>query len=255
MRIAIFDCPLGIAGDMTVGAFIDAGMPFELLERELGKLHLHGYDVFVKEAASGAFRGKKFSVHLDHHHEHGVSHHHHGDDKVHHHHTALKDIEKMIQSSKLHAKIKTLAIAIFRNLGKAESKVHGIPIQKIHFHEVGAMDSIIDIVSIAICFYHLKIEKAYVRNIVVGRGIQKGAHGKMPIPVPGAYELLKGFYLTQSEHGQEMVTPTGAAILQTLCEKSVKIPKAKIESIGYGLGDRKFDGEPGMVRIAIGKTN
>ncbi len=245
-RIAIFDCPLGIAGDMTVGALLDAGMPFELLKQELKNLHLTGYALALKKVRSGAFRAAKFEVKIKTH--------------RHHHHISLREIEKQIQKSKLQPAIKQKAIAIFRNLGRAEARVHGIPIQKVRFHEVGAVDSFIDIVGTAICFHYLKIEKAYVRSIVVGRGLQQGDHGEMPVPVPGAYELLKGFWIIQSDYEQEMVTPTGAAILKTLCGQA-KIPKMKLETIGYGAGDRTFDGEHGehsersergLLRVSLG---
>jgi len=238
VRIAIFDCPLGIAGDMTVGALLDAGMPFKLLKQELKKLDLTGYSLALKNVRSGAFRAAKFQVKIEKHHGH--------------HHVALREIENKIQKSTLHSEIKKKAAAIFRKLGQAEARVHGIPIQEVHFHEVGAIDSFIDIVGTAICFHHLKIKRAYVRSIVIGRGLQQGSHGKMPIPVPGAYELLKGFWITQSDYKQEMVTPTGAAILETLCEKTLKIPKMKLETIGYGAGDRTFDGERGLLRVSLG---
>ncbi len=239
MKIAIFDCPKGIAGDMTVGALLDAGMPFKVLEKEIAKLKLKGYHLALKTVRSGAFRAKKFSVQIHHH--------------PHHHHTPLKEIEKTIHTSSLNPAIKKTAISIFKNLGRAESRVHGVGLQKIHFHEAGAIDSFVDIVGTAICFHYLKIEQAYVRSLAVGRGIQQGSHGRMPIPVPGAYELLKGFYLTQADYEQEMVTPTGAAILNTFCQKTEKIPKMKLEAIGYGAGDREFDGEKGMLRISLGK--
>ena len=237
MRVAIFDCPMGIAGDMTLGAFLDAGMPFEVLKKEIAKLGLHGYKLNLREVRSGAFRAKKFSVEVFHH--------------ASHHHTPLSEIEKKIRDSKLAVPVKKRAVAIFRNLGKAEARVHGVGIQKVHFHEIGAVDSLIDIVGAAVCFDYLKIRKAYVRHIAVGRGIQKGSHGAMPIPVPGAYELLKGFFLTQALHEHEMVTPTGAAILTTCCEKTQKIPRVKIEAIGYGAGDKKFKGKPGLLRVSL----
>lgn len=238
MRIAIFDCPLGIAGDMTVGALLDAGMSFGLLKEEIGKLKLDGYSLGLKNIRSGVFRAKKFEVKLRPHSAH--------------HHVSLREIENKIRVSKLHSEIKQTAIAIFRTLGRAEACVHGIPVQKVHFHEVGAVDSFIDIVGTAICFHHLKIKRAYVRSIVVGRGLQSGAHGRMPIPVPGAYELLKDFWITQADYEDEMVTPTGAAILSTLCERTEKIPKIKLEVIGCGAGDRTFDGGPGLLRVSLG---
>jgi len=240
MKIAVFDCPMGIAGDMTVAACLDAGMSFELLKKELKKLNLSGYRLSSGNTKCGAFRAKKFSVQLNRHSKHP--------------HTSLKGIEQRIRRSTLHPKIKNRSVQIFRKLGRAEARVHGIPVQKVHFHEVGAVDSIIDIVGAAICFHHLKIKKAYVRNITVGWGIQKGSHGEMPVPVPGTYELLKGYSLTQSDHGKEMITPTGAAILSTLCKPTDKIPRVKFRSIGYGAGNRKFNGLNGFVRVGIGDS-
>ena len=237
MRVAIFDCPTGIAGDMTLGALLDAGMRFELLEEELAKLKLAHYRLTRRTVRCGAFRATKFSVVVP--------------PQTHHRHTSLREIEKRIASSRLHSRIKELSVKIFRNLGRAEAKVHGVSLQKIHFHEVGAVDSILDIVGTAVCFHHLGIRQAFVRNLTVGRGVYQGSHGRMPVPVPGAYELLKGFFVTQSDHCQEMVTPTGAAILASVCRKAARIPRVKLEAIGYGAGDRKFDGERGMLRISL----
>ena len=223
---------------MTVGAFLDAGMSFPLLQKELQKLRVKNVRLSIREEKCGAFRGKKFSVHVKHHHKA--------------HHTSLGEIESRIRKSKLHSRIKQCAIAMFRNLGQAEAKVHGTTIQKIHFHEVGAVDSLMDIVGAAICFYHLKIDKAFVRNITIGRGIHRGHHGRMPIPVPGTYELLKGFSLTQSSQDQEMITPTGATILKTLCSQNGKMPSLKLETIGYGAGDRWLGPTRGFVRVGLG---
>ncbi len=238
-KIAILDCSLGIAGDMTVGALLDLGVPFDFLKKEIKKLKIAGYQLSLKTVRSGAFRAKKFSVHIHY---------------PAHHHTSLKDIEKRIRNSRLHLSVKKTAIAIFRNLGKAEARVHGIALQKVHFHEVGAVDSIVDIVGTAICFHYLGIKKAYVRSIRVGRGVQKGDHGEMPIPVPGAYELLKGFWIEQADFAHEMVTPTGAAILATLCRKTHEIPRLKIEKIGSGAGDQILGGARGYLRVALGRT-
>lgn len=231
---------MGIAGDMTIGALLDAGMPFSILKQELKKLRLGGCDVSVKKVKSGAFRASKFCVHLK--------------PEAKHEHTSLKEIEQRIKKSRLDSKVKKLATSMFQNLGKAEARVHGVPIGQIHFHEAGAIDSFVDVVGTAICFHHLSINKAYVRHLRVGRGVQQGDHGEMPIPVPGAYELLKGFQLEQADYEQEMVTPTGAVILATLCEKNSKIPRARIQSVGYGAGDREMDGHRGLLRVSIGRT-
>ncbi|MDP3921523.1 MAG: LarC family nickel insertion protein [Candidatus Omnitrophota bacterium] len=240
MKIAVFDCAMGIAGDMAIGALVDAGMPFRLLGSELRKLRLRGYRLGVRTVHAGAFRAKKFSVNLQHQKSHA--------------HVCLRDIVTLIQTSALHPRIKRSAVAIFRSLARAEARVHGVSLQKIHFHEVGAVDSILDIVGVAVCFHHLEIQRAYVRRIVVGQGVHAGcAHGEMPIPVPGTYELLKGFWIDQGPYEQEMVTPTGAAILATLCCKDTeKIPRIKFDAIGYGAGDRKFKGKRGFLRVGIG---
>ena len=251
VKIAVFDCAMGIAGDMTIGAFIDAGMSFDILKKEIAKLKLKDYSLGVKQVRCGAFRATKFVVDI---HDHGHDHHHEHGHGEHHHHVSLKEIEKKIGTSKLHAAIKKRAITIFRNLGRAEARVHGTGIQNIHFHEVGAMDSFIDIVGVAICMHHLGIEKAYVRSLADGRGTQHGDHGEMPVPVPGAYELLKGFWLTQTDHDKEMITPTGAAILATTCERTLRIPRMKLESIGYGAGDREYAGKRGFLRISLGSA-
>ncbi len=226
---------------MAVGAFLDAGMDFKVLKHELAKLNAKGWSVSLRETRSGAFRAQKFSVHI---HGHSGSHGHE--------HVSLADIGRMILTSRLHAKVKALAIRIFRMLGRAEARVHGIPIQKVHFHEVGAIDSIVDIVSAAICVHHLGIRRAFVRSLAVGRGLQRGSHGAMPIPVPGAYELLKGFWISQADYEQEMVTPTGAAILAAVCQKGSRIPAMKTKAVGYGAGDRKFGAHAGFMRVSLG---
>ncbi len=240
MKIAVFDCPYGIAGDMTVGAFLDAGMPFPVLKKELAKLRLKHYRLSLREEKCGAFRAKKFSVHIR-------------NSRLKHH-TLLQEIERRIRASRLHPRIKKSAIAVFRKLGRAEAAVHGIPLGRVHFHEAGAIDSFIDIVGAAICMHHLKISRAFIRNLSVGRGLHQSHHGIMPVPVPGAYQLLKGFVLSQTAHAQEMVTPTGAALLATFTRPNGRIPKMKLESVGYGAGDRSFGGTRGYVRLSIGAT-
>lgn len=240
MNVIVFDCPMGIAGDMTVGALLHVGIPVDYLEKEIKKLKLKGYELKLRRVKCGAFAARKFDVKVLNHPTH--------------HHTSLKKIEEIIKDSKLTSGAKNIATRIFKNLGRAEAKVHGIGLQKVHFHEVGAVDSIIDIVGTAVCFDYLQIKKAYVRTLKIGRGMQKGAHGEMPVPVPATYELLKGFSLTQTEDFGEKITPTGAAILATLCQKESKIPSIRFSAIGYGAGDRKFKGKRGFLRLAVGST-
>ena len=168
-------------------------------------------------------------------------------------HRHLSDIEKIINNSNLAESIKNLALKIFTNLAKAEAKVHGIEVEKVHFHEVGAMDAIIDVVGACIGFEMLEIEKFVCSKIHVGSGFVEIAHGKYPVPPPAVAELLKGIPIYSTEIEGELITPTGAAIISTVCDEFGEIPELKIEKTAYGAGTREHKKFPNVLRLMVGE--
>lgn len=240
MKAAIFDAFSGMAGDMTLGAFLDGGFDFNLLRSELKKLNVSGYSLSRVKASRGHFTGTKFDVRIR--------------PGYFHDHTRLSEIRGLIRKSRLHPGIKKNALKIFEKLGRAEARVHGVPLEKVFFHEVGAVDSIVDIVGTAICLHHLGIEKIFVRNLHVGRGALKAHHhGRIALPSPAASELLKGFELHHAPIDHEMVTPTGAAILAALAEKTSDLPSMETRAVGYGAGTRHFKDRPNLLRVSWGE--
>ena len=169
-------------------------------------------------------------------------------------HRHLRDIEKIIKNSKLNEKIKNRATRIFENLARAEAKVHGIEIEKVHFHEVGAMDAIIDVVGACVGFEILKIEKFVCSKIHVGSGFVKMAHGKFPVPPPAVAEILQNIPIYSTEIEGELITPTGAAIIATVCGEFGGIPEMKIEKTAYGAGTREYEGFPNVLRLIVGEV-
>jgi uncharacterized protein (TIGR00299 family) protein len=278
-KIVYFDCFAGISGDMSVGAFIDAGIKIEYIEEELKKLNLEGYKVICEKKIKNGIAGTKFNViikeeekkevkneeiavekslihnHLHIHHLHENSHTHHKHEnkiKSSHIHRNLKDIVTIINSSELSKNIKTLAIKIFNIVAEAEGKIHGKSIEEVHFHEVGAIDSIVDIVAFAICIDFIKPDKIYSSKLNIGKGAVKCAHGVIPLPAPATLEILKGAKVYSSGINGETVTPTGAAIIKAVAEEYTDFPDMEIEQTGYGAGDSDFE-IPNMLRIIIGK--
>lgn len=240
MKVLYFDCFSGISGDMTVGALLDLGVNKKKFLSELGKLKLHELKVKIIKTKRNGISGTDFSVTIPHHHE-GHSHGHHHE---HTHGRNLADIEKIINKSGISIRAKELAIKIFREIGRAESKVHGVDISEIHFHEVGALDSIADITGAAICLDLLGIEKVFSSGLHDGKGTIKCAHGIIPVPVPAVVELLKGtdIPLIQEDVNTEMVTPTGAGIIKSICSVFGNMPAMKINAAGYGFGKRDTGG-------------
>ncbi|MGB9597376.1 MAG: nickel pincer cofactor biosynthesis protein LarC, partial [Candidatus Poribacteria bacterium] len=245
-KIAYFDCFSGISGDMTLGVLIDLGLKPEILKDELSKLNLDGYEIKFNKVQKHGISATKVDIELDdhnHHHEHD---HHHG--------RHLSDIIKLISESQLNDDIKTTAKKIFTKLGEAEAKVHNVDIEKIHFHEVGAVDSILDIVGSAIGINVLGIDKIFSSPLPLGQGFAKSSHGVIPIPAPATVELLKGIPAKPTEIYGELVTPTGAAILSTLAESFGPIPDMVIENIGYGAGTKDFAEQPNLLRVIVGTS-
>ena len=258
MNALYLDCASGISGNMFIGACLQLGVPEKYFRGELEKLNLHDeYELKVEDVVKNGIGAAYFDVELSHeHHEHhdlpsNVHHIHHHDH--HHEHRTMADIRKIIEASELAASIKNCALAIFGKIAEAEGKVHRVPAEEVHFHEVGAVDSIIDIVGCAICMDYLEIKKVFVSRINVGSGFVKCAHGLMPIPAPATAELLQGFKTYSFGAEKELTTPTGAAIVNTLAESSVDLPDDFVsEKIGYGAGTLNLD-IPNVVRIYLGE--
>jgi hypothetical protein len=251
---------------MLVGAMLDCGLDFELLRRELLKLGVEGYELSLKRARRSGISSAKFDVHLtgephlrEHHHNHEHSHgeHSHGEHSHGHnpesHHRALSEIKRIISSSNLSDQVKHRAQAIFQRIGEAEAKIHDVPIEAVHFHEVGAIDSIVDIVGACVAFDALKIGRIISSPLHVGSGTFQCAHGTYPVPGPATAELLKGVPIYSKDVEGELVTPTGAAIISTLAESYGPMPMMKIEKIGYGAGTRDYPKFPNTLRAIIGE--
>ncbi|MBU4601569.1 nickel pincer cofactor biosynthesis protein LarC [bacterium] len=236
MKIAYFDCFSGISGDMTVGALLDAGLKIETLEKELKKLGLTGYQLEVNKVVKKGISATKFKVKIK---EEGVE-------------RRFKDILTILEKSKLDEEIKKETKKIFFNIAQAESKIHQKDIDKIHFHEIGGLDSIIDIASAVIGIKTLGIEEIYSSALPVGKGFVKCAHGVMPVPAWATLELLKNIPTYSGGIESEMITPTGAAIIGTLAKSFGERPLMKIERIGYGAGEKEFS-IPNLLRVSIGE--
>jgi uncharacterized protein (TIGR00299 family) protein len=237
MKIAYFDCYSGISGDMTLGAFIDAGLDKNLLLSLPRKLNLPQVKVEIKRVVKEGLSAAKVDVITPHEHKHRHLHH----------------IEDIIDQSELSAAAKSLSKKIFNRLAEAEAAVHGVSKDEIHFHEVGALDAVVDICGAALAFTELNIEKVYSGTIFVGGGQVKMAHGLYPVPAPAAAVLLKGMDIRFGPVKKELVTPTGAAILSTLREEG-EIPSYRVDRVGYGAGTANHIGIPNVLRLIIGEA-
>jgi uncharacterized protein (TIGR00299 family) protein len=249
VKIAYFDCFSGISGDMIIGAFIDAGFDIATLKDQLSQMHLHGYEISAKKVKRSGIQGTKFDVTINHTNKHTTTSHHH-----HNSHLRLSDIQNIIENSKLHSDIKNDSIKIFRKLAIAEAKVHNTSVESVHFHEVGATDSIVDIVGSVIAIKNLGIEKIYFSPIPTGHGYTECEHGTFPVPAPATAELLKNQVLKSVDIDKELTTPTGAAIITTLGESLQTIPGMRIQQIGYGAGSNDNTGVPNLLRVLIGEV-
>jgi pyridinium-3,5-bisthiocarboxylic acid mononucleotide nickel chelatase len=237
MRIAYFDCFSGVSGDMILGALIDAGADLHKLESELGKLKISGFTLKAEKTTRRGISGTRFFVDQDH--SHAERH--------------LTDIERIVDNSGLADDIKTMAKTIFRDLAHVEAKIHNTDPGDVHFHEIGGLDSIVDVVGSLIVMKMLGIEAMYASRIPVGTGFVECDHGLLPLPAPATLELLKGIPVHASSIEKELVTPTGIAILKHVVQSFGTIPEMKIERIGYGAGTRDLK-IPNLLRVWIGET-
>ncbi len=239
MKIIGYDCFSGISGDMNLGAMIDLGVDTKYLIDELNKLNLPGWELLVQKDQRHGITGTKVTVNQTRH-EHAHRH--------------LSDIEKIIKDSTLDSKTKELSGKIFMKIAQAEAKVHGISIDNVHFHEVGAIDSIIDVVGAAICFNALNVDAVHVSTVELGGGFVKCDHGKLPVPAPATAEIIKGIPVKKDGVDFEATTPTGAAILATLGTDFNPDLAIRIEKTGYGVGQKEHHDVPNLLRVFLGET-
>lgn len=280
-RILYLDAFAGVSGDMFVGAVLDLGVDLEAVRRDVARLNLEGFRIRATKVARQGLVGTKFDVldpatgrnvddfdehdhghghHHDHHrndgHHHDHSHHHHGEgchrhEPRKHEHRSLTEIKRIIAESTLPQDVAADAIAVFEIIGRAEASVHGVGIDEVHFHEVGALDTIVDIVSAASALRLLNVDEVVCSPIHVGSGTVKCAHGVLPVPAPATLEILRGIPIYATDIRGELATPTGAALLKHFCTRFGPLPPLMVEAIGYGAGTKDF-GIPNLLRATVG---
>ncbi len=249
MKLIYLDCFAGISGDMFLGALLDLGVSEDALRAELSKLQLPGYQISSRRVIKQNISATKFDVITM---ENSTPHR--GVATEHHEHRGYSEIIAMIDKSALSSAVKERAQRIFRRIGEAEAKIHGIPLDKVHFHEIGAVDSIVDIVGACIAVEALRVDEIQASPPRLGSGFVEAAHGRFPVPAPATLELLKGIPVQSSSDPVELVTPTGAALLAEFCTKFGPMPAMSIEKIGYGAGSRDLDKAPNVLRAVLGES-
>jgi pyridinium-3,5-bisthiocarboxylic acid mononucleotide nickel chelatase len=240
MRTAYFDCFSGISGDMMIGALVDAGANFEVLRGRLATLHVPGYELAIETVTKHGVAGTKFHVNV---HDPGMQH------------RRLRDIEAILRASGLEPRIQDRALEVFTRLAEAEATVHHTTIDQVHFHEVGAIDSIVDITGAVIALDWLGVQRVLASAVNVGSGFVRAAHGVLPVPGPATAELLKGAPTYARGNDGELTTPTGAALLATLAESFGPLPQLRVEQIGYGAGTKDLPHAPNLLRVFIGEDS
>jgi len=238
MKLAYFDCFSGISGDMTLGALVDAGCGVEHLRSQLRGLQVPGWEISAEKVWKNGMAATCVRVKSE-------------DQSQH---RSLRAILEILRNSQLAAEVRNRASAIFQKLGEAEASVHDVPVEKIHFHEVGAVDAIVDIVGACIGFQVLGIGKFACSALNVGGGTARMAHGILPVPAPATANLLRGKPTYSNGVQRELVTPTGAAIVATLCESFGPQPPMSVAAIGYGAGTADLEGQPNVLRLMIGEA-
>ena len=241
MKIAYLDTVAGIAGDMTMAAFVSAGLPIGELSSELKKLPLTGFELIGKHV----MRNSISAVHV----EVAISH-------TPHYHRHLKDIYNIIDTSSLSMRVKEVSKSIFHVIGEAEAKIHNTTLERIHFHEVGALDSIVDIVGVAICLEQFGIDRVYTSPVRLGSGgLINTQHGVMPTPAPATIEILKNYPTVLTNIPEELTTPTGAGIVKALSSGVLDDEEIRVETIGYGAGTKEFAQLPNFLRVVVGELD
>ncbi|MGO4886655.1 LarC family nickel insertion protein [Anaerobacillus sp. MEB173] len=241
MKVLYLDCSIsGISGDMTLGALVDLGADIKEIERLLNEFSIEPFEIKVEGVMKKGIYSKK--VHVIENVE---------GKKVNHRHYST--IKKMIEDSSLTERAKQLSLAIFEPIALAESKIHNSSLEKVHFHEVGAVDSIVDTVGVAIALDQLHIDKVYASPVVVGGGSIMIDHGRYPVPAPATLEMLTKIPLKSSSVEGELTTPTGAGILKGVVSDFGPIPSMTIEKVGYGAGTKDFPEHPNVLRAILGE--
>ena len=246
MRIAYFDTFSGISGDMTVGALLDLGLPLDAVRAAVRVLALRDVEVSSERVARSGIGATKFHVRVGGRHP-DIPHPAHG-----HAHRPYVEIRSLLEGSRLAEPVKQTALAIFRRLAEAEGRVHGVPVDAVEFHEVGALDAIVDVVGTALGIVELGIDAVHVGPIPLGQGRTVSAHGALPVPPPAVVELLRGRPVRLEDGALELVTPTGAAIVAALARPE-PVPELRIAAVGYGAGDRTLTDRPNLLRILVGE--
>ncbi|MBI4774792.1 MAG: nickel pincer cofactor biosynthesis protein LarC [Deltaproteobacteria bacterium] len=237
--ILYFDAPAGLSGDMILASLLDLGLDLRRIESALSGLGIGRYTLKQTTTDRMGIGGQRFEVL----HEAGHSH------------RGLGDITRMIEGSDLPSRVRSRSLEAFRKVAEAESRIHGLPVEAVHFHEVGAVDSIVDIVGIMLALDILGVEKAYCSPLPLGRGSISCAHGVIPLPAPAALEILKGVPVYGVELEGETVTPTGAAVISVVCLEFGPLPEMKVSRIGYGAGKREWPDRPNVLRAVLGTGN
>src|SRR5680860_744366 len=238
-KILYIDCFSGISGDMILGALIDLGVDFNFLKEELKKIKVDGYGVECKKVKKSGIEASKFEVKVNNSQPH----------------RSYADIQKLIRESSLNQRSRETSLAIFETIASAEAIVHGVEKGSVHFHEIGAVDSIIDITGTAIAIAELAPDKIISADIPLGRGFVKTMHGMLPVPAPSTLEILKNIPVYTGDFDFEVTTPTGAAIVKTLADSFGNIPLMKIKNIGLGSGSIEVEGRPNLLRIISGELS
>ncbi|HKR02271.1 MAG TPA: nickel pincer cofactor biosynthesis protein LarC [Pyrinomonadaceae bacterium] len=236
MRTLYFDCFAGASGDMILGALVGVGVDPRALAEALSALNVQGFEVAFETVDRSGISATRAHVRTAHEHAH----------------RHLGDILKIIYDSRLSDGVKDRAARIFSRLAEAEAKIHNVPVERIHFHEVGALDAIVDVTGACIGFELLGIERFACSELHVGSGTVEMAHGRFPVPPPAVTELLKGAPVYSTDIRGELVTPTGAAIITTVCTEFGPLPKMRVEGTGYGAGGREYQNFPNVLRLIVG---
>jgi pyridinium-3,5-bisthiocarboxylic acid mononucleotide nickel chelatase len=239
MRTLYFDCFAGASGDMILGALVGVGVDPRILTEQLSLLGVSGYEISFETVDRSGISATHARVHTGHEHAH----------------RHLGDILKIIYDSRLGDGVKDRAARIFSRLAEAEARVHNVAVEQIHFHEVGALDAIIDVTGACIGFELLKVERFVCSELHVGSGMVEMAHGRFPVPPPAVAEILKDAPIYSSDIKGELVTPTGAAIISTVCSEFGALPRMKVERTGYGAGTREYQNFPNVLRLMLGEDD
>jgi len=241
VRILYLDCFSGISGDMSLAALVDAGADVTYIENELAKIQMEPFSLIWRKVNKRGISAMKMDVNLD-------------PNTMPKHHRHYSEIVEMIINAKFSERATALSLAIFEKIGIAEAKIHDIPLEKVHFHEVGAIDSIVDVIGVALAIDSLAIDRILSSPVPLGSGTVHCDHGIYPVPAPATLEMMRGLPIAPTDYKLEMTTPTGAGIISGVVDNfSASLPQMTIESIGYGAGTRDLPNQPNVLRVVIGK--